>query len=72
MYVKLIPKNGKASNLIGMAGWPDHWVVTDKKDMVGFSDRSGPWLHVTPDNNHSDSKRWVHQHNDKDFVVKEV
>lgn len=70
-YVKLIPKTGKAKNKIREAGWPDHWIVVDEKDMVPFSERDGPWLHVTPDNNNNDKSRWVHQHNDNDFIVKE-
>jgi hypothetical protein len=47
------------------------WVVTEKRDMVAFSERDGPWLHVVPDNNNTDKSRWVHQHSDKDFNVRE-
>lgn len=66
--VKLVAKTNKGKNKINEAGKPDHWIVLETRDFVGFSDRGGPWLHIIPDNN-VDQSRWVHQLDDRDFNV---
>jgi hypothetical protein len=69
MFVKLEGKTVKGRNKLREAGSPNHWIVTDKRDYVSFSDRVGPWLLVRPDNNQSDKSRWVNMFDDWDFVV---
>lgn len=70
--VQLLPLNNKAKNKINEAKHPHHWIVLDEKEQVAFSERPGPWLHIMPDTNDGSKSRWVHQHQDKDFIVKEV
>ena len=62
----------RGKNKINEAGKPTHWIVLEERDMVGFSDRQGPWLLVQPDNNTKDQSRWVHLTDDKDFEVRVV
>lgn len=69
--VQLSPKNDKAKKHLVNAGWPHHWIVLDEKNTIAFSDREGPWLHITPDNNITNQARWVNLHNDTDFLVRE-
>lgn len=69
MAVVLTPKTGKGKNKLHEAGNPAHWIVVETREMVGFSDREGPWLFVRPDNNMHDKSRWVHATSDVDFVV---
>ena len=71
-FVKLTGKTGKAKNKINEAGKPDLWVVNEIRNVIGFSDRAGPWLHIRPDNNLSEKSRWVHLNDDSDFKVEVV
>ena len=69
-YLKLLGKTGKGKNKINEAGKPEHWIVMEQRDSVGFSDREGPWLHIYPDNNSGTANsRWVHASDDRDFTV---
>lgn len=73
--VQLAPKNNKAKNKIHEAGHPSRWIVLEQRAEVAFSEREGPWLKITPEDtshDHKDHSRWVNQHNDTDFIVKEV
>lgn len=67
--VTLEPKTGKGRNKINEAGKPEHWIVQDQRESVGFSERDGPWLLIQPANNAGDKSRWVNLVNDNDFVV---
>lgn len=68
--VRLIGKTLKGKNRIREANNPSTWTVIKQQEMVGFSDRSGPWLLVGSGNSHYD--RWVHLTDDFDFVVEIV
>lgn len=70
--VKLHPKTNKAKNKINEAGKPEHWLVLEERDFVAFSDRSGPWLYIQPENNLQQNERWVSTTDDPDFTVEVV
>ena len=68
--VKLTGKTAKGKNKINESGKPDHWIISETREYVSFSDRKGPWLHVYPDNNSGpDKSRWVHAYDDINFNV---
>lgn len=60
MNIRLTPKTGK--NKIHEAD-TDTFKVTRVLDTVRFSDKSGPWLLISP------VFRWVHQYDDENFIV---
>jgi hypothetical protein len=74
-FFVLTPLTLKAKNKVHEAGSPARWVLHMLRDSVVFSDRPGPWLYLRPDTGGTDGRdhaRWVHEHSDKDFQVKEV
>jgi hypothetical protein len=72
MFIKLEGITNKARNKLREAGSPNHWIIIEKRDYVAFSDRSGPWVLVRPDNNQHDKSRWVHLFDDWDFKVEVI
>lgn len=73
MMVRLIGKTQKGNNRVRERG--DVWEVLKIEDDVLFSDQHGPWLFLHPvsdPDKGSNHNRWVHQHDDKDFIIKDI
>ncbi len=70
MKLKLTPKTLKGKRAANQAG-TDVWIVVEKRDSVGFSEKSGPWYYVRPDINGqpTDNARWVNATDDADFSM---
>lgn len=68
--ITLVGKTNRGKNKIIEAG-TNQFLLLETRETVYFSERAGPWLHVTP-NNEKDKRqfsRWVHEFDDKDFTV---
>lgn len=67
-------KNKLAKTVEISLEWNGNWNVTGERDRVLFSDKSGPWLYLTPDRQDGTVAerlgRWVHATDDANFIVR--
>ena len=71
--IKLISKKTSvAERTLSQAGRPETWIVKDQKEELSWSQRAGPWLYITPNNNAAYQSRWVSLTDDADFFVETI
>jgi hypothetical protein len=69
--VKLTARTMRGTTKLIHARRPEHWMVLEQRESVGFSNRAGPWLRIRPMNtgNAEENIAWVSLIEDLDFNV---